>query len=75
MEIRNKAAAWACLIVVIVLAYVTIFLIMKFPEWKRELKYINMELLRAEGGERRHWKRCKKRLLLSILPFVKIKKR
>lgn len=38
-------------------------------DFRRELRYINMEIQRNEGREREHWIKRKKRLKRSILPF------
>lgn len=43
-------------------------LIVKFAMW---LKYLNSEIGRTDGSERRYWKRQKRRLWLSIIPFVR----
>ena len=40
-------------------------------DFSQELKYINCEINRTSGGERRYWKRQKRRLWLSLIPFVK----
>ena len=40
-------------------------------DFRRELRYINMEIERNEGRERERWIRRKKRLKLSILPFFR----
>ena len=48
-----------------------IILISFFQEFFHELKYINREIKRSEGKERRHWVRKRRRLWLSLLPFVK----
>lgn len=44
-------------------------LIIKINDFSREMDYLNREIRRTEGVEREHWKREKKRLWLSILPF------
>ncbi len=36
-----------------------------------ELKYLNNEIRRTRGAERRHWIRERRRLWLSIIPFIK----
>lgn len=36
-----------------------------------ELKYLNYEIKRTDGSERRCWMQRRKKLLLSLLPFVK----
>lgn len=38
-------------------------------DFRRELKFINMEINRTTGREQQHWIKRKKRLKLSILPF------
>ena len=40
-------------------------------EFTRELRFLNREIERTRGSERRYWQRRKRRLWLSILPFVK----
>lgn len=60
-------ALCACLLVGIV----TVFLVIRLPEFKRELWYINMEIERSDEEEQRMWKKKKRRLLLSLIPFVK----
>lgn len=37
----------------------------------KELTLLNMEIQRSHGREQRYWKARKKRLLLSLLPFVR----
>ncbi len=36
-----------------------------------ELRYLSNEIERTEGAERRYWIRRRKRLWLSLIPFVK----
>ena len=36
-----------------------------------ELKYLNMEIGRTEGAQRRYWIRKRRRLWFSLIPFVK----
>lgn len=42
-----------------------------FVEFSRELKYLNSEIGRNTAGERRYWRRQRRRLWLSLIPFVK----
>ncbi len=39
--------------------------------FSRELKYLNSEIERTTGAERRYWLRKRRRLWLSLIPFVK----
>ncbi len=36
-----------------------------------ELKRVNREIHRTHGHERKHWKRKRRKLWLSLLPFVR----
>ena len=60
------------LIVIGVLVF--IMLAVRFAMWfqwfSRELRHVNKEIDRTDGKEREHWKKRKKRLLRSIIPFV-----
>lgn len=40
-------------------------------DFSNELRYLNSEIRCTYGAERRHWKRQRRRLWLSLLPFVK----
>jgi len=40
-------------------------------DFSQELKYLNNEIRRTDGAERMHWIRQKRRLWLSLIPFVK----
>lgn len=37
----------------------------------RELKYVNLEIKRTRGSERDYWKKKKRRMWLSLIPFYK----
>lgn len=41
------------------------------PGFLRELRYLNSEIGRNVGAERRYWIRRRRRLWLSLLPFFK----
>ncbi len=70
---ENSLIVWlaAGTVGVIVLAA----LILNLIEWHRafssELKHINNEIQRTDGRARAYWKKKKKRLLLSLIPFIK----
>lgn len=50
---------------------ILVALTMKINEFSHELDYLNREIARTEGAEREHWKREKRRLWLSLLPFFR----
>lgn len=45
--------------------------IMWINDFSHELRYLNNEIGRTDGSEQRYWKRQKRRLWLSIIPFVR----
>ena len=40
-------------------------------EFRRELAYVKMEINRTEGEAQKYWKRRKRKLWLSIIPFYR----
>ena len=69
----NKGLLLAAIIMITVLL-VWLLWIMLRPEFFRELQFLKMEISRTTGEERKKWLRQRKRLLLSLIPFVKYKK-
>lgn len=62
-------------IIGIVIAFILLLLFIRavsfFYDFSQELKYLNNEINRTHGGERRYWLYKRKRLWLSLIPFVK----
>ena len=62
-------------LLVIVIAFFAILILVgltiKINKFRHELDYLNCEIGRTEGAEREHWKREKRRLWLSLLPFYR----
>ena len=59
------------LFVVIVAVALLLLCFSPFLMWFfRELKYINEEIRRNHGDEKKRWKRRRARLWLSLIPFV-----
>lgn len=63
-------------IITVVAATALVFLLLLklgifIDNFRRELKYIKMEINRSEGGERRYWQHQKKKLWLSLIPFYR----
>lgn len=46
-------------------------LAMFINDFSSELRYLNNEIGRTTSAERRHWIRQRRRLWLSLIPFVK----
>ena len=37
----------------------------------KELRYLNSEIARTDGSERKYYIQCKRKLLLSLIPFIR----
>ncbi len=66
------------MLIIIAIAVATILLVlvvvrvaMWFQWFQKELRYLNKEIDRTTGKEQEHWIRRKKRLLRSLIPFVR----
>lgn len=46
-------------------------LVYSLTKFSQELRYINSEIKRSSKSERKHWIRKRRRLWLSLLPFMK----
>lgn len=63
---------WLVGIVAVFFLILLLFGLVSFiNDFSSELRYLNSEIGRTTGGERRYWKRQKRRLWLSLIPFVK----
>lgn len=67
--------AFTNVLLTIVIAFFAIVLLVgltiKINDFSQELDYLNREIARTEGAEREYWKREKRRLWLSLLPFYR----
>jgi len=59
--------------IIAILASLVILLLIGFriTDFIRELRYLNTEIARTTGGHRQHWLRRRRRLWLSLIPFVR----
>ncbi len=55
---------------VVILFIVTAGLIDFVNSFSRELRYINNEIGHTEGAANRYWRRRRRRLWISLFPFV-----
>lgn len=64
---------WILLGILVIL--ILIVIIVYFVQWlnffTQELRHLNNEIGRTTGREQKRWKRRKRRLLLSIIPFIR----
>ena len=67
--------AFSNVLLAIVIAFFAVVLLagltMKINEFSHEFDYFNGEIARTEGAKRECWKREKRRLWLSLLPFYR----
>lgn len=67
--------AFLIAVFIIITAVLLILLIVRialgFNTFKRNIKYVNMEIRRTRGSERKAWQKEKRRLWLSLIPFHK----
>ncbi len=61
------------MLLLLIIGFVCMLIVAKFAlfyrSFRKELNYINDEIKRTIGGEQARWKRVRKRLLLSLIPF------
>ena len=63
---------WLVGIVAVFFLILLLFGLVSFiNDFSSELRYLNNELRRTDGAERRHYIRQRRRLWLSLIPFVK----
>ena len=57
--------------VFIIFIALLIFFVQWIISFRTEYRYVKNEINRTYGREKQYWKRQKRRLLLSIIPFVR----
>lgn len=57
----------------LILAFVLLESILLFQRFSKDLSRINREIHRSTSGERPYWLRKRRRLWLSLIPFVPYK--
>jgi len=63
---------WLIGIVAVFILILLLFGLVSFiNDFSQELRYLNNEIRRTDGAERRHWIRQRRRLWLSLIPFVR----
>lgn len=63
---------WLIGIVAVFFLIILLFGLVSFiNDFSQELRYLNNEIRRTDGAERRHWIRQRRRLWLSLIPFVR----
>ena len=70
-ELDNSTIALLVIVIVFLAIVFLAGLITKIHNFRQELEYLNREIARTGGAEREYWKREKRRLWLSLLPFFR----
>ena len=72
MNNANSIVIFAIAVVVLLILFVILIgLIQFYNEFITELQYLSSEIERTDGEERAYWISQRRRLWLSLLPFVK----
>ena len=64
--------------VIVYLVFFCVFLLLAarvirwYFQFSQQLRYLNKEIRRNRGAERKLWKRRRRRLWLSLLPFFRV---
>lgn len=53
------------------LPIVVLLISIRISYFTKELRYLNTEIARTSGEQRQHWLRRRRRLWLSLIPFIK----
>ena len=70
-EIDTVIGLLVALTAVCALFFLLIGFVLRYGHFTRELRRLNNEIGRTYGAERRYWVRRRRRLWLSLLPFVR----
>lgn len=71
---NSPDAAFRLLIILFILFVVTLLLVWiarLIKDFSQELHYLDMEIDRTEGEEQQYWLGERRRLWLSLIPFVR----
>ena len=73
LEFRTNAGLYLVIVLVGIVVLIALIIgLAKFMNgFSRELRHLNNEIGRTRGAERSYWIRQKRRLWLSLIPFVK----
>lgn len=72
MQMDDGVAMVAIILIAAILLIILAVRLLLWLQWfHRELRYLDKEIARTEGEEKKVWISRKKRLWLSILPFYR----
>lgn len=56
---------------ILALPIIVVLIAIRINGFIQELRYLNTEIARTTGEQRQHWLRLRRRLWLSLIPFVR----
>ena len=68
-ELDNLTLVLLVIMITFLAIVLLVGLVQKINDFRHGLGYINREIARTEGTEHDYWKREKRRLWLSLVPF------
>ena len=71
LELDSVTASLLAILLAFLGGVLFVRIISRLSDFSRKLETLNMEIARTEGRERQLWKRKKRRLWLSLLPFYR----
>ena len=60
-----------CLLCILALPIIVVLIAIRIHGFIRELRYLNTEIARTTGEQCQYWLRLRRRLWLSLIPFVR----
>ena len=67
----NSVTLLLWILCILALPIVILLVVVRISEFTQELRYLNTEIHRTSGEQRRHWLRRRRRLWLSLIPFIR----
>ncbi len=68
---NNISTLFLWLFAILALPIILVLIAIRISEFIQELRYLNTEIARTTGDQRRRWLRLRRRLWLSLIPFVR----
>ena len=67
----NQPSTLLLVFAILALPIIVVLIAIHLNGFIQELRYLNTEIARTTGKQREHWLRRRRRLWLSLIPFVR----
>ena len=67
----NQTSTLLIILAILALPIIIVLMAIRINGFIQELRYLNTEIGRTTGKQRKHWLRRRHRLWLSLIPFVR----